>query len=203
MKKKIIFALYIIIILILAASTIIEHYTSTNFVSFNIYGSSWFSLLWLILVLFSIPITCKFIRRNKSTFIIHLSLIIILAGAFVTHLTATQGTISLREGKVTDAYLEQIDQDNKIYHTLPFSIKLNKFSISYHPGTKAASDYSSQLTITDNGKEITTEISMNKIFDYSGYRFYQSGYDPDGLGTLISIKKDSLGTPITYTGYFL
>jgi len=44
---------------------------------------------------------------------------------------------------------------------------------------------------------------MNHILDYGGYRFFQSSFDPDELGTVLSVNHDYWGTMITYIGYFL
>lgn len=44
---------------------------------------------------------------------------------------------------------------------------------------------------------------MNNIARFSNYRFYQSGYDPDGGGSYLSVSHDPAGIGITYTGYAL
>ena len=46
-------------------------------------------------------------------------------------------------------------------------------------------------------------IFMNNVLDYKGYRFFQSSYDRDEKGTILSVNKDKAGTIITYLGYFL
>ena len=46
-------------------------------------------------------------------------------------------------------------------------------------------------------------IYMNNILDHNGYRFFQSGFDPDEKGTILSVNHDMWGTYITYAGYLL
>ena len=46
-------------------------------------------------------------------------------------------------------------------------------------------------------------IFMNNILNYDGYRFFQSSYDQDEKGTILSVNHDLLGTKISYLGYFL
>jgi cytochrome c-type biogenesis protein CcsB len=46
-------------------------------------------------------------------------------------------------------------------------------------------------------------IFMNNVLKHRGYRFYQSSYDPDEKGTVLSVNKDRWGTSITYIGYSL
>lgn len=44
-------------------------------------------------------------------------------------------------------------------------------------------------------------VSMNKVGEYDGWRFFQSGMDPDG--STLSVSHNPWGTGITYTGYIL
>jgi cytochrome c-type biogenesis protein CcsB len=44
---------------------------------------------------------------------------------------------------------------------------------------------------------------MNNILKHKGYRFYQSSYDPDELGTILAVNHDLAGMLITYAGYGL
>ena len=46
-------------------------------------------------------------------------------------------------------------------------------------------------------------IFMNNILKYKGYRFYQSSYDQDEKGTILSVNHDMAGMLVTYTGYGL
>jgi cytochrome c-type biogenesis protein CcsB len=43
---------------------------------------------------------------------------------------------------------------------------------------------------------------MNNILDHGGFRFFQAGFDPDELGTRLSVNHDFYGTWVTYIGYF-
>ena len=47
----------------------------------------------------------------------------------------------------------------------------------------------------------SVSISMNHIFQYQGYRFYQFSFDPDQQGTILTVRYDPWGTPLTYFGY--
>ncbi|RZJ68295.1 MAG: cytochrome C biogenesis protein [Flavobacterium sp.] len=92
---------------------------------------------------------------------------------------------------------------SKVYD-LPFSIKLNDFIASKYPGTeKSYSAYESQVTVIDGKKKFDTRIFMNHVLDYEGFRFFQASFDPDELGTVLSVNHDFWGTWITYIGYFL
>ncbi|MGB5417298.1 cytochrome c biogenesis protein CcsA, partial [Algibacter sp.] len=88
---------------------------------------------------------------------------------------------------------------------LPFSLKLNDFEAERYPGTERGySAYSSEVTVIDERSEnYDYKIFMNNILDHDGYRFFQSGFDPDEKGTILSVNHDYWGTLITYIGYFM
>ena len=46
-------------------------------------------------------------------------------------------------------------------------------------------------------------IYMNKILNHRGYKFFQSSFDPDEKGTILSVNHDYWGTWLTYLGYYL
>ena len=88
---------------------------------------------------------------------------------------------------------------------LPFSIKLNDFEAERYPGTERGySSYSSEVTVIDEKEgSYDYKIFMNNILDHGGYRFFQSGFDPDEKGTILSVNHDYWGSFITYCGYFM
>jgi len=88
--------------------------------------------------------------------------------------------------------------------TIPFEVRLNDFKLDRYPGSMAPSSYSSQVTLIDkaNNVEFDFHIYMNNILNYSGFKFFQSSYDPDEKGTVLSVNHD-IGHLPTYFGYFL
>ena len=88
---------------------------------------------------------------------------------------------------------------------LPFDIKLNDFVAERYPGTNDSySSFESKVTvIDDNDGEFDFNIYMNNILNHKGYRFFQSSFDPDEKGTILSVNHDYWGTWFTYLGYYL
>jgi hypothetical protein len=88
---------------------------------------------------------------------------------------------------------------------LPFSLQLNKFELERYSGSMSPSSYASEVTLVDSNKGIRKghRIFMNNVLDYGGYRFFQSSYDQDEKGTVLSVNHDFIGTWITYLGYAL
>jgi cytochrome c-type biogenesis protein CcsB len=87
---------------------------------------------------------------------------------------------------------------------LPFELHLDNFEVKRYPGSNSPSSFSSYVHIIESDKEPKPfHIYMNNILQMEGYRFYQSSYDNDEKGTVLSVNFDSLGTNVTYIGYFL
>jgi cytochrome c-type biogenesis protein CcsB len=107
-------------------------------------------------------------------------------------------TLSLPGGKISIRY-------GSLPIQLPFAIKLNDFQMERYPGSESPSSYASEVTLIDQRRDLKMDyrIFMNNILNYDGYRFYQSSYDRDERGTILSVNRDLWGTIITYLGYFL
>lgn len=83
---------------------------------------------------------------------------------------------------------------------LPFAIALEDFEMTTYPGSTNPSSYASRVIVQDEREQLPYTISMNNVLDYKGYRFFQSSYDEDGQGTILSVNKDPGKIP-TYIGY--
>ena len=203
MVKKIIFILYILVLVCMAAATIVEKSQSTDYAHAHYYGAWWFILIWAVLAALGAFYIIKRKVKCASTLALHLSFIIILAGALLTHISAKRGMIHLRIGQPTDTYMAQDEEQGMKEEKLPFSLCLQKFEAKMHDGTNAVADYSSKFTVIDGGDKSEGEVSMNNIYSHRSYRLYQSSYDEDGKGSVLAINADPYGIPVTYTGYAL
>ena len=203
MVKKIIFILYILVLVCMAAATIVEKSQGTDYAHAHYYGAWWFILLWAVLAALGAFYIIKRKVKCASTLALHLSFIIILIGALLTHVSAKRGMIHLRIGQPTDTYMAQDEEQGMKEEKLPFSLCLQKFEAKMHDGTNAVADYSSKFTVIDGDDKSEGEVSMNNIYSRRSYRLYQSSYDEDGKGSVLAINADPYGIPVTYTGYAL
>ena len=193
--KRIVIVFYIVVVAVLAAATIVEKYLGTEYVSEHIFGAWWFSAMWAVLTAVATFYFIKRKVRRASVVVLHLSFVIILAGALLTHLTAVRGVVPLRKGIATNEYLTR----DMYLHKLPFTICLENFEIKFYEGSDMPSDYVSHVTI--DGQPFT--ISMNQIVSQKGVRLYQSDYDMDLQGSILAMNSDPWGIPVTYCGYAL
>ena len=210
-------AFYVLLTVVLATATLVEHAQGTAFATEHIYHSVPFMVLWGILsVLMIFSFFAKGAFQVWPKVLLHFSFLLILAGALTTYLTSSKGIMHLRQGEHSFQYMEE---GTRLMRDLPFTLTLDTFYIDYYPGTKAPADYvsiatSDELRATSGHAEqdsslftlhspLRYTISMNNILTHKGYRFYQSSYDEDGRGTWLSVNYDPWGTGLTYTGYLL
>ena len=185
--KRLIITLYILLVVCIGFATVVEKYRGTAFVGEHIYGAWWFSALWAVLTVVSLAYIMKqHLYKRMAVMLLHLSFVVILVGALVTHLTAQRDTIHLRVGIP--------------YHlTSTSQITLKEFRIINYPGTDAPLDY--QSVILHGNEQVL--VSMNKVGNIDNYRLFQQSYDSDGAGVSLGISYDPYGIAITYFGYLM
>ena len=202
-SKIIIFTLYTLIVVCIGIATVIEKYRGTSFVGEQIYGAWWFSALWAVLTVAALAyIMQQRLYKRVAVMLLHLSFVVILAGALTTHLFARRGIVRLRTNIPEMTY---VDKDNRVRH-LPFMLMLKEFRIINYPGTDAPLDYQSVIlssVVGDLQSTTETHVSMNHIGNIDGYRLFQQGYDSDGKGVTLGMNYDPYGIAITYVGYLL
>ncbi len=119
-------------------------------------------------------------------------------------------TVIGRAGKLAKASEISIDGVNVALSygakkiELPFSLKLNKFELERYPGSMSPASYASEVELIDEqrGIHMPYRIFMNHVLEHRGYRFFQSSYDMDEKGTILSVNNDP-GTIWAYIGYVL
>ena len=186
----------------MSVATFLGKEYGTDYAAVHVYGSWWFCLLWGVSAALGIMYFLKSKTKKLSVICLHLSFIIILAGALLTHLFSEQGYIHVREGETIHKFTIE-GKDILSEKELPFSLTLNDFEISYHDGTTAHKDYQSKLELIDGNQRQNVVVSMNHICSYRSVRLYQMSYDDDEKGSYLSVNIDPWGIPVTYIGYAL
>lgn len=146
-----------------------------------------------------IQYACGWVRRSPAAFLLHIALLVILAGACCTFLTAQHGTITLTREAAENTGIS--DDGHSPIH-LPFAISLQQCSTEYYPASTAARDYRCDLKLAmPDGRDIDTYISMQRMLKESGYRFTLVSMGSDSA--TLTINHDPAGIPVTYCGYGL
>ena len=168
--------LYAAIVVLLGAATIVGEYSGTDYAREECYGATWMIVLWFFLALLGIYHILRSRVRRFSFFLIHASFVVILLGAFLSHLFGVQGTIHLRKGSFACRFMPSASSAEGIGHTLPFAVRLDDFSVELYSETGNVADYKSTITIADISSHdviLQEEVAMNKIVVCRNWRFYQ------------------------------
>lgn len=204
--KRLLIAVYICLVCLLAIATFLEQACGTDFVEKYIYHTFWFCCLWGILAALAVM---AFIRRqlwkHLPTLLLHGSFLVILAGAMLTFVSSRKGYVHLTVGNKVGSFVEQ-ESGRRI--DLPFTLLLDSFRVEHYPGTEAPADYVSHIRILRSGQDTDSAscsrtVSMNRILSEQGFRFYQSSFDEDKRGSWLTVNYDPWGIGATYAGYVL
>lgn len=96
--------------------------------------------------------------------VVHLGLLIILAGGIISGLAGFRDNLTLSEGQI----LPVLKAD--------FKIRLDKFETEYYPNGSVR-DWKSTLTVIENGKpHLSKIVEVNHPLSFKGFVFYQSSY---------------------------
>ncbi len=88
---------------------------------------------------------------------------------------------------------------------LPYSLHLDDFVLETYPGSDNPASYESHVRLFDEERGIDghpVRIYMNHPLSHRGSKHFQSSYDPDRHGTVLSVNHDPGKWP-TYIGYTL
>ena len=108
------------VVIVMAIATIVEKIHGTTFVSTKIYSTWWFSAIWSILAIASIArIVTSGMQKTLTVLTLHISFVVILAGALTTHLTSKKGYLHLRCGETARLYTEQSSNQRRYANRNP------------------------------------------------------------------------------------
>jgi cytochrome c biogenesis protein len=114
-----------------------------------------------------------------GVYITHLSLLIILIGGLIGSQFGFKGFVNILEGETVDQIYER-GENGEIPRPLSFSVRCDDFNITYYDlkrPEKHVKEYTSHLTILENGKEVLKKtVQVNHPLHYKGLAFYQSNY---------------------------
>lgn len=92
-----------------------------------------------------------------------------------------------------------------LIHKLPYTVKLDDFVLQTYPGSDNPATYESYVSLDDpqmgvSGRKV--HIFMNHPMNHRGTKHFQSSYDRDRRGTVLSVNHDPGKAP-TYFGYIM
>jgi cytochrome c-type biogenesis protein CcsB len=201
-------SLLVLLLVALAAGTIVESRHGSEVALGAVYRAPWFVAL---LAAFAANLSSSLVslwpwgRRRVGYAITHLSIVVILAGALTTDLAKVEGELRIWEGESSSQLVGPPARpgEPRVVATLPFAVRLDAFEIDYYEGTRRPAQFRSRVTVEDHGRETHAVIEMNRELSYGGYKFFQSSYreTPGRDETILLATKDP-GAPIVFLGYY-
>jgi cytochrome c biogenesis protein len=113
--------------------------------------------------------------------VVHLGLLVILAGGIISGVSGIRANIKISEGQSVPV----LNAD--------FKLQLEKFKTEYWPNG-SVKDWKSTLAVLENSNPVLTKtVEVNHPLSYKGFVFYQSGYGWDWENPTLEIlaKKNS------------
>ncbi|GFO68271.1 cytochrome c biogenesis protein ResB [Geomonas limicola] len=114
-----------------------------------------------------------------AVYVVHLSILVIFAGAMVGSLFGFKGYVTIPEGESATSIVLR----NNKPHDLGFAVSCDKFSVSFYD-TGAPKEFKSILSVSENGRPVPgfqkVPIIVNDPLTYNGITFYQSSYGKVG-----------------------
>ena len=109
-SNKLTAVLFIAFPVAMAIGTFLESFYSTTAAKIWIYNAGWFELIMFLLMLnfFGNIFKYRLLKKDKwAVLLIHLSLILIILGAFITRYFGYEGVVSIREGDQTNKIISE------------------------------------------------------------------------------------------------
>ena len=194
--------LFIILITVLAAGTVVEKLHGSDYAIAHVYGTWWFVGLWALVagLMVYMAVKCR-IWKRLVVCSLHISILLILLGALLTLLTGQHGRMKLEPNRPNSHFFVK-SKGEITKEPLPFSLTLDRFEIESYEGSNKPKDYVSYLQLSDGETQKDIVISMNNILKHRNYRFYQSDFDERG-NSILTVARDPWGIAVTYAGYAL
>jgi cytochrome c-type biogenesis protein CcsB len=201
--------LLVVVLVALAAGTIVESQHGAPTAGRTVYHSAWFRVVLAALALnlsASLVDLWPWGRRRIGYALTHGSMLVILAGSLLTELRKVEGQLQVWEGEESSAVVAPDPGrggEARTVATLAFAVRLESFEIEYYEGTRRPAQFRSRVVVKDGGRESPATIEMNRPLTHGGYRFFQSSYQetPERDMTVLSVSRDP-GESIVFIGYY-
>ncbi len=108
-----------------------------------------------------------------GVYIVHLSIIVLIAGGMIGAVFGVEGSMNIMEGTVENAlHLRKVDQALD----LPFAVRCDKFTVELYPNGTPKLFQSDLVFLKGDQEAHAGKLRVNHPIEFEGYRFYQSSY---------------------------
>jgi cytochrome c biogenesis protein len=119
--------------------------------------------------------------RPLGPYLIHIALLLILAGAVIGKFWGVEGQLPLEQGGVARAFLVGSNTERPLH----FQVRLDKFLVSYYEQGGTPKEFRSDLTFLKDGREVSrATCRVNEPVSFGGLTFYQASYGSEATGPI-------------------
>jgi cytochrome c biogenesis protein len=134
--------------------------------------------------------------NRLGAYAVHVALLTILTGGFLTSQLGTTGQMPLTPGEPTNLIFDtfvNLDKTEQVTKQVPFQVYCSDIQqklIKKDGPINAMNtiDWITRFTIKDETGTHEAMVQLNKPFDYRGYRFFQASFNPTGRARNITVK---------------
>jgi cytochrome c biogenesis protein len=138
----------------------------------------------------------RHVWNRLGAYAVHLALLIIFVGGFLTSRYAAGGTMELRPGQtssVFETFDTRLDGQTVSRAQMPFEVECTDIQqelLKPEGGLDVMNtiDWLTFVKIRERGVEVPALIHLNSPFDYRGYRFFQSSFEPIGNARQVTLR---------------
>jgi len=117
--------------------------------------------------------------RPLGPYLIHVALLLILAGGLIGKFMGVDGQLAIQQGEVADAF----QVGHRVEKPLDFQVRLDNFQVSYYEPGGSPKEFRSDLTFMQAGREAArATCRVNEPVSFGGLTFYQSSYGSQATG---------------------
>jgi cytochrome c biogenesis protein len=119
--------------------------------------------------------------RPVGPYLIHVALLLILAGGLIGKFWGVDGSLAIAQGEVAGAF--QVGP--RVEKPLNFQMRLDNFQVSYYEPGGSPKEFRSDLTFIQDGREVSrATCRVNEPVTFGGLTFYQSSYGTQATGPI-------------------
>ncbi len=119
--------------------------------------------------------------RPLGPYLIHVALLLILAGGLIGKFWGVDGQLAIDQGEVAGAF----QVGHRVEKPLNFQVRLDHFQVSYYEPGGSPREFRSDLTFMQDGREVSRAICrVNEPVTFGGLTFYQSSYGSQATGPI-------------------
>jgi cytochrome c biogenesis protein len=119
--------------------------------------------------------------RPVGPYLIHVALLLILAGGLIGKFWGVDGQLAIDQGEVAATF--QVGAQNE--KPLNFQVRLDKFQVSYYEPGGSPKEFRSDLTFMKDGREVSrATCRVNEPVSFGGLTFYQSSFGSQSTGPI-------------------